>query len=246
MSGCTACLRIIPARAGPTHLSLSVMVSAADHPRSCGANTLTLLRAIYPSGSSPLVRGQHQHDLLPTPFLRIIPARAGPTTGQPLPDIALADHPRSCGANFGDAFGVVAESGSSPLVRGQLDAHTYLSVCIRIIPARAGPTFVIIKVTQGTQDHPRSCGANLSFQHYSLYISGSSPLVRGQHAGIRHGHGRLRIIPARAGPTKYFRATHGSKTDHPRSCGANWAGDTHCACKVGSSPLVRGQPSTVK
>ena len=201
LSGCTACLRIIPARAGPTHLSLSVMVSAADHPRSCGANTLTLLRAIYPSGSSPLVRGQHQHDLLPTPFLRIIPARAGPTsmspypliwfadhprscganqtesgrqiwsngssplvrgqrhrpgadrqrhriiparagptTGQPLPDIALADHPRSCGANFGDAFGVVAESGSSPLVRGQLDAHTYLSVCIRIIPARAGPT----------------------------------------------------------------------------------------------------------
>ena len=120
-----------------------------------------------------------------------------------------------------------------PVIRG---------IQYRIIPARAGPTRAKNWLLENTPDHPRSCGANV-FVCCVLYCSyGSSPLVRGQHAGIRHGHGRLRIIPARAGPTKYFRATHGSKTDHPRSCGANWAGDTHCACKVGSSPLVRGQP----
>ena len=71
---------------------------------------------------------------------------------------------------------------------------------------------------------------------------GSSPLVRGQHRLVREQHHRIRIIPARAGPTPCSPTARTPATDHPRSCGANcggYGGDDACD---GSSPLVRGQP----
>ena len=50
-----------------------------------------------------------------------------------------------------------------------------------------------------------------------------------------------RIIPARAGPTyRYTVQTH-HRTDHPRSCGANWMIPARTCTRCGSSPLVRGQ-----
>ena len=72
--------------------------------------------------------------------LRIIPARAGPTTTFKPTRRATPDHPRSCGANFlqfgNDGF----DFGSSPLVRGQRAASPCTRAWPRIIPARAGPT----------------------------------------------------------------------------------------------------------
>ena len=114
--------RIIPARAGPTPSRTGWPRSWADHPRSCGANIVVVRELQCSSGSSPLVRGQHQHDLLPTPFLRIIPARAGPTPRGAYPHLIQPDHPRSCGANIGQFFIVLSRYGSSPLVRGQRGA----------------------------------------------------------------------------------------------------------------------------
>ena len=242
LSGCTACLRIIPARAGPTHLSLSVMVSAADHPRSCGANTLTLLRAIYPSGSSPLVRGQHL-DLAPGHLpLRIIPARAGPTSTRPSTHTVPTDHPRSCGANVDVSVSVDLVCGSSPLVRGQPDRKRPADMEQRIIPARAGPTTQARCRPPATSDHPRSCGANHRAATPGHRPCGSSPLVRGQLRRCFWSRGRVRIIPARAGPTRRAHIFKRLHTDHPRSCGANLSWVFRHFCHCGSSPLVRGQP----
>ena len=50
--------RIIPARAGPTNRGDGSEVHHADHPRSCGANSLFSVASINHLGSSPLVRGQ--------------------------------------------------------------------------------------------------------------------------------------------------------------------------------------------
>ena len=194
--------RIIPARAGPTSHSAEADRQSADHPRSCGANLTAVTGTSIISGSSPLVRGQHQHDLLPTPFLRIIPARAGPTWRRTQGPRAAADHPRSCGANHLNITPRVEQFGSSPLVRGQQFIDVSDSFECRIIPARAGPTMFVSSRAFSNADHPRSCGANTTRRPYGQYAGGSSPLVRGQLGACDIHVSRERIIPARAGPTR--------------------------------------------
>ena len=92
-------LRIIPARAGPTQCADSDERVHADHPRSCGANPERRNHGTQDDGSSPLVRGQQTQFTGNRSNLRIIPARAGPTTLPKTLRLRKADHPRSCGAN---------------------------------------------------------------------------------------------------------------------------------------------------
>ena len=151
------------------------------------------------------------------------------------------DHPRSCGANLSTISTSSLTVGSSPLVRGQPVIFPPLSVRARIIPARAGPTPFAISVASSVADHPRSCGANLMFSSAFFISSGSSPLVRGQHSTDVDTANRIRIIPARAGPTRHSTGHHLQAADHPRSCGANDGVPRRAHMGNGSSPLVRGQ-----
>ena len=233
--------RIIPARAGPTDAGVPYVATGSDHPRSCGANLTAVTGTSIISGSSPLVRGQHQHDLLPTPFLRIIPARAGPTWRRTQGPRAAADHPRSCGANHLNITPRVEQFGSSPLVRGQQFIDVSDSFECRIIPARAGPTMFVSSRAFSNADHPRSCGANTTRRPYGQYAGGSSPLVRGQQFIDVSDSFECRIIPARAGPTMFVSSRAFSNADHPRSCGANTTRRPYGQYAGGSSPLVRGQ-----
>ena len=74
---------------------------------------------------------------------------------------------------------------------------------------------------------------------------GSSPLVRGQPVIFPPLSVRARIIPARAGPTPFAISVASSVADHPRSCGANLMFSSAFFISSGSSPLVRGQPSSM-
>ena len=175
--------RIIPARAGPT-----------------------VRRARYRGrrpGSSPLVRGQQPFCSFRACLVRIIPARAGPTRTWDHPTVRWTDHPRSCGANKRFDEDPETPNGSSPLVRGQLTVGQASLTGNRIIPARAGPTSKSSAAACAIADHPRSCGANGPACPLSGPAAGSSPLVRGQQvqSGLSDVHGR--IIPARAGPTRW-------------------------------------------
>ena len=153
------------------------------------------------TGSSPLVRGQLGRSRRGFLFLRIIPARAGPTDSFGRVFLSFADHPRSCGANSSSSRTTPPNCGSSPLVRGQRDDTVRPVLGVRIIPARAGPTSPKIV----SYDPP----------------DGSSPLVRGQPVRIARRFNATRIIPARAGPTLPVTALSRGSADHPRSCGAN-------------------------
>ena len=173
----------------------------ADHPRSCGANTVKRPLRNPDAGSSPLVRGQRPERRIFGSRQRIIPARAGPTKTRRPPRGGASDHPRSCGANQYAFEMTCNQEGSSPLVRGQRNRLASQRVCGRIIPARAGPTQAVALLDCIRLDHPRSCGANLrSLVAVGLAV-GSSPLVRGQPCRAYHGRAAQRIIPARAGPT---------------------------------------------
>ena len=136
---------------------------------------------------------------------------------------AETDHPRSCGANsFTLAFNWPI-TGSSPLVRGQPYGSIRSACQVRIIPARAGPTDIGRLRTTIPADHPRSCGANLVLFCVSVWLCGSSPLVRGQLFARGKVQMAVRIIPARAGPTPFAISVASAVADHPRSCGANIA-----------------------
>ena len=156
---------------------------AADHPRSCGANLVNVKPPRKHDGSSPLVRGQR--------------------SGVPVIGAGGLDHPRSCGANSLSALSGPALCGSSPLVRGQLVLGIIQQFDGRIIPARAGPTSGSMKTPRRRTDHPRSCGANSRWGKQASLETGSSPLVRGQLPSLPPPPVRLRIIPARAGPTTW-------------------------------------------
>ena len=174
-------LRIIPARAGPTGPTATKAATRPDHPRSCGANLFARVQISDIRGSSPLVRGQ--------PCI----VRCHPGISE--------DHPRSCGANCACRVISTKRHGSSPLVRGQHQRIQMLGITGRIIPARAGPTRFRGLDTLACTDHPRSCGANRVTAPTSSSSFGSSPLVRGQRIRRCRSSLKLRIIPARAGPT---------------------------------------------
>ena len=152
-------LRIIPARAGFTGRHHAHPRGHEDHPRSRGV--YALIGGLPPgsTGSSPLARG------LPILFyasrgqIRIIPARAGFTSGSAWPFCSLRDHPRSRGVYKKLRTKDCAVVGSSPLARGlpirTVSPHTVHG----IIPARAGFT---------------SSAASARSR-----ASGSSPLARG-------------------------------------------------------------------
>ncbi len=200
---CPRTARIIPARAGPTNPQHpeSCLEKSPDHPRSCGANSGEVNGAFPDSGSSPLVRGQRCSVGPLLRLARIIPARAGPTCIIYGVSHDTPDHPRSCGANIAFPHSKPGVFGSSPLVRGQPLMRRPPDLQIRIIPARAGPTFGIRFISRWAADHPRSCGANLTYAVVYFTPNGSSPLVRGQRMHMDMSAIATRIIPARAGPT---------------------------------------------
>ena len=75
---------------------------------------------------------------------------------------------------------------------------------------------------------------------------GSSPRVRGKLAEIEVTEALSRLIPARAGKTwGMFSLTTAMKA-HPRACGENSLVIPASKRMVGSSPRVRGKPSTTK
>ena len=110
--------RIIPARAGFTRRALSAWLSRRDHPRSRGVYCRPLHSRSAPAGSSPLARGLLVGVVQADHGIRIIPARAGFTSGSPLALSPGPDHPRSRGVYSTTASAMALRPGSSPLARG--------------------------------------------------------------------------------------------------------------------------------
>ena len=173
--------------------------------------------------------------------MRIIPARAGQTPRYVSRAASTTDHPRACGANLAEAAALAAAAGSSPRVRGKPRQGRRMDNRRRIIPARAGQTRVVSRLTCVSPDHPRACGANLSRQPPAPSVAGSSPRVRGKPVQPVDDVGGHRIIPARAGQTPPVRSGCRWVADHPRACGANCYLLPVAIDVIGSSPRVRGK-----
>ena len=212
--------RIIPARAGFTPRGYGPARAREDHPRS---------RGVY----WPVQVGE-------APGARIIPARAGFTSGRRRGGGRGSDHPRSRGVYTSRYRPGSPKWGSSPLARGLPRGNPSHYGREGIIPARAGFTRTTDSSEAWAADHPRSRGVYLSPPRRRRLGPGSSPLARGLRASPPPDRSWPRIIPARAGFTRFFPERWEPHEDHPRSRGVYTVDGTLARNISGSSPLARG------
>ena len=170
-------------------------------------------------GSSPLARGLQYPGGPGKLDQRIIPARAGFTRHDHPHRPTHGDHPRSRGVYSARLTRSRRLTGSSPLARGLLGRTLWRLLILRIIPARAGFTAMDMAACLLNRDHPRSRGVygGMGAGHHGL--GGSSPLARGLPANLASCATGQRIIPARAGFTRWGGRGWLLGPDHPRSRG---------------------------
>ena len=196
-----------------------------DHPRMCGEHMLPSECLPYSRGSSPHVRGTLEVRDAVDELPGIIPACAGNTGSGSTATGSDGDHPRMCGEHFGRSFDGIDRRGSSPHVRGTPDLHGCSSSDGGIIPACAGNTMHVKNTGGQSGDHPRMCG-----EHRSCTPSTAAPRW---------------IIPACAGNTDLAHGHWRQQRDHPRMCGEHLMDWSTGVAWSGSSPHVRGTPTTV-
>ena len=233
---------LIPARAGKTPTPSTPSWPGPAHPRACGENPATRTMLAMLAGSSPRVRGKQQGLQGALHRARLIPARAGKTSGDSSPARAAWAHPRACGENLVDIADIRFPQGSSPRVRGKPHRRRPRRQAGRLIPARAGKTSARSGTRATRRAHPRACGENKLHAEVANILLGSSPRVRGKRRGVGAPLWRAGLIPARAGKTVVRRRTASSERAHPRACGENLMNSSSSTRVKGSSPRVRGKP----
>ena len=173
-------------------------------------------------------------------LLRIIPAHAGNTVWMKLSPDFRRDHPRACGEHGLIVAVVIAHKGSSPRMRGTLDAVAVGQAGHGIIPAHAGNTVALSLSSSAIWDHPRACGEHEAGAGLQTFGEGSSPRMRGTQSFV-FALGRVRgIIPAHAGNTRDSSLSPRWRRDHPRACGEHSARSRVTVSTRGSSPRMRG------
>ena len=130
--------RITPADAGTRYRLHPAMHPLPDHPRGCGDKLRFHGFIIIGSGSPPRMRGQEGVISAAGPWGRITPADAGTSFMCLFQDAGKADHPRGCGDKGVSGSPFIAELGSPPRMRGQVEAFMDGFAKKRITPADAG------------------------------------------------------------------------------------------------------------
>ena len=170
---------IIPAHAGHTRPNTRRSQRSRDHPRTCGAYSMSRQSASARVGSSPHMRGIPPPSTPQQSSDGIIPAHAGHTDFHEWQPFSLRDHPRTCGAYLIARPHANSPAGSSPHMRGIRAYDAFSLCCDGIIPAHAGHTYRHTLESNLARDHPRTCGAYQRLIATDFCMTGSSPHMRG-------------------------------------------------------------------
>ena len=117
------------------------------------------------------------------------------------------------------------------------NCHRY---CRRFIPACAGNSRADTSGAVDRAVHPRVCGEQILFAIFFLYLTGSSPRVRGTGTSHVRVLSIWRFIPACAGNSRNARTFEKLRPVHPRVCGEQIGVTPQPFGVPGSSPRVRG------
>ena len=192
-------------------------------------------------GSSPLTRGKRIYRRPRTRTRRLIPAHAGKTALTTSSGPSFRAHPRSRGENEFASIVIVPSWGSSPLTRGKRAPGDPMQALIRLIPAHAGKTFLVVRGGDTAPAHPRSRGENPTRLTAVEADRGSSPLTRGKRCESANRRCASGLIPAHAGKTPVLARRSVGAGAHPRSRGENRKSNERRPNRWGSSPLTRGK-----
>ncbi len=235
-----ALVRFIPAHAGNTVNDITVLRSAAVHPRACGEHAIAVPYTASLDGSSPRMRGTLPGGDDVRQDGRFIPAHAGNTRLRRRGYAAPPVHPRACGEHGFGREGLLKLFGSSPRMRGTRRGRWHLHGGRRFIPAHAGNTPHAARATSMRSVHPRACGEHSGEVLNVVTGRGSSPRMRGTRRGFGERQGKPRFIPAHAGNTRSCAASRWWTTVHPRACGEHERRPGPSVQGRGSSPRMRG------
>ena len=159
---CITNARFIPAGAGNMVQRRCTALPRAVHPRGCGEHVPDTPIWTYKYGSSPRVRGTFLYEMLRNFPNRFIPAGAGNINSVMLAAICATVHPRGCGEHISKPVQQGVECGSSPRVRGTLNAGWDAQLLSRFIPAGAGNIADTQYRAMEKSVHPRGCGEHCS------------------------------------------------------------------------------------
>jgi len=196
-------------------------------------------RVISP-GSSPRLRGTQPQDNPVLGRFRFIPAPAGNTCWFSQRSRMMTVHPRACGEHSGTIAIWLPTIGSSPRLRGTLDANGVAEVTVRFIPAPAGNTPPDRRRRLLGTVHPRACGEHKGVLLRVKVVIGSSPRLRGTLPRLVGRHHQARFIPAPAGNTPAPIPCSRISPVHPRACGEHKEVLWPAQAIFGSSPRLRG------
>ena len=143
--------------------------------------------------------------------------------------------------NFRWIVSSASPAGSSPLMRGKLDAELSAQVDDGLIPAYAGKTARASRARRFCRAHPHSHGENKQLLVAAASQRGSSPLTRGKREVHREGCEADGLIPTHAGKTPSRGCPRRIGTAHPHSRGENTSPAGATGLSQGSSPLTRGK-----
>ena len=152
-------------------------------------------------------------------------------------------HPRACGENTNSPTPSTGSSGSSPRMRGKLNALDLTGAFSGLIPAHAGKTYSRREQRRRAPAHPRACGENARQTRDFAAQWGSSPRMRGKQDQGPVQPRCTGLIPAHAGKTSTASSRASKIWAHPRACGENIQGVFQVLAGLGSSPRMRGKHS---
>ena len=139
-----------------------------------------LLYVYFLSGSPPHLRGKLTLENERGKQLRITPAPAGKTKVFSVCYFWHEDHPRTCGENCCVVFRQSRCIGSPPHLRGKHRQQEKERESLRITPAPAGKTMVLTMFPKPPEDHPRTCGENISSNPLMKNTPGITPAPAGK------------------------------------------------------------------
>ena len=126
-------------------------------------------------------------------------------------------------------------------MRGKPHARLPLTPPSRNIPAYAGKTLRVTKLTYTHEEHPRVCGENDVTITDRKCAVGTSPRMRGKLSSPWPMVWTSRNIPAYAGKTPPRWFPPGCLPEHPRVCGENPPLSPPRRATAGTSPRMRGK-----
>ena len=155
MGKSAASARFIPAGAGNTDVLLKSSRPAPVYPRWRGEHMPREPGATGEIGLSPLARGTLSPKGAQGPFQRFIPAGAGNTCRKTNYDYSISVYPRWRGEHYDSEPRGADICGLSPLARGTLKPDLPDGQATRFIPAGAGNTVRLWRVTRMQGVYPR-------------------------------------------------------------------------------------------